>query len=320
MNLNLSLLENVRDRAGKMTARCPACAAVGADRSGEHLVITEDGRFGCILNPGRGGAEHRRAIWARAGETPDTSRIASFAPARPKPVPPKAKPRIPDLRPLTALEMAEITDLRDWSSFAGLELLTKRGLLWHSLVWDDGQAWPSWVIIDSTRRNAQARRLDGMPWTGIHSAKAKTLPGCDASWPIGAPEIGDRSIVLLCEGGPDFLAALLVAWWEGLDISNVAPVCVTGAGNSIHAEAIPMFANKRVRIGVHADNAGKTAAERWAEQLHEVGAEVDGFEFDGATLRGKPIEDLADFATLLDDEKPHAHSILRDLMNRTHKD
>ena len=37
-------------------------------------------------------------------------------------------------------------------------------------------------ITDSTRRNLQARRLDGGLWQGIGGKKAKSLPGVEASW------------------------------------------------------------------------------------------------------------------------------------------
>lgn len=53
---------------GTVVGRCPACAAVGQDRSGEHLVIYPDGRFGCVVHPGAAGWLHRKAIWEAVGE------------------------------------------------------------------------------------------------------------------------------------------------------------------------------------------------------------------------------------------------------------
>ena len=53
---------------GTVVARCPACAAGGRDRSGEHLVVYPDGRFGCVVYPGDAGRMHRRAIWEAVGE------------------------------------------------------------------------------------------------------------------------------------------------------------------------------------------------------------------------------------------------------------
>jgi hypothetical protein len=121
--------------------------------------------------------------------------------------------------------------------------------------------------------------------------------------------------VVLCEGQPDFCAALLVAWFEGLPVNLVAPLCVTGAGNSIHADALPHFAGKHIRLAVHDDDAGRKAGERWAGQLYRAGAErVDSFDFAGLTKNdGQPVKDLADFATLLDHANPPAVRVLAGL-------
>jgi hypothetical protein len=322
MSLDIDRLERPRLSGGKLKARCPACAELGADRSCEHLSIQDEG-FGpyrCIVDPDGAGGAHSKRIWELAGKRDGPSQGRPLRPPRPAPTP-KPAPRIPPLRKLTVGELAAIADLRGWCSFAGLELLSQRGLLWHGEVFDDGTNWPAWVVMDATRRNAQARRLDGLPWHGIGGKKAKTLPGCDASWPIGAREIKDRTLVVLCEGQPDFCAALLVAWWEQYDspfsVKDIAPICMTGAGNDIHSDALPMFTGKRVRIAVHSDQAGRDAGERWARQLYWAGATlVDGFDFTGLTMRdGKPVKDLADFATVLDSDAPPASRIFAGLVS-----
>lgn len=65
-SLDLTLLEKVRHHAsGKITARCPACAESGGDRTGNHLVIFPDGRFACVAHAGD--ANHRQRIFALAG-------------------------------------------------------------------------------------------------------------------------------------------------------------------------------------------------------------------------------------------------------------
>ena len=316
MSLDLDRIENPRLRGGKLVARCPACAELGADRSGDHLFVADEGRgkFGCIAFAGAAGEEHRKRIWDLVGRHDATG---SGVP-RPSPVPPQAQARrlarIPSLRPLTVTEMATVAALRGWTSFAGLELLTRRGLLWFGMVWDDGREWPAWIVTDASRRNAQARKFVDDRWHGIGKKKAKSLPDSEGSWPIGAVDIGDRPLVLLCEGQPDFCAALLVAWWEwdGVGLGSVAPVCMTGAGNPIHVEALPMFAGKHVRIAIHDDAEGVEAARRWADQLYRAGAKVvDGFNFAGLTRRdGEAVNDLADFATLLDDEVPLTAHVL----------
>ena len=66
MSLDVAKLEKVRELAGGMVqARCPACAEGGNDRSGEHLRIYPDGKFGCCVHPKD--TEHRKRIWALAG-------------------------------------------------------------------------------------------------------------------------------------------------------------------------------------------------------------------------------------------------------------
>jgi hypothetical protein len=66
MSLNISKLEKVRELAGGIVqARCPACAEGGADKTGEHLRIYPDGKFGCCVHPKDG--DHRKRIWALAG-------------------------------------------------------------------------------------------------------------------------------------------------------------------------------------------------------------------------------------------------------------
>ncbi len=317
MSLDLHKIENLRSRGDKLIARCPACAEAGADKAGEHLFIADAGRgpFGCIAHTGPTGEEHRKRIWELAGTPREgRQRPSSDAQTATKP-PPRPSPQLPLLRPLTVTEMAQVAAMRGWTSFAGLEILTQRGLLFFSMVWDAGREWPAWIITDSSRRNLQARRLDGGLWQGIGGKKAKSLPGVTASWPIGAADIGEHRFVVLCEGQPDFCAAPLVAWWEGLDIDLVAPVCMTGAGQSIHPEAITLFAGKHVRITIHDDAAGHAAAHRWSDQLYRAGAvSVDGFDFAGMKRSdGRPVKDLADYATLLDDEGPPTPPMLRDL-------
>jgi hypothetical protein len=106
---------------------------------------------------------------------------------------------------------------------------------------------------------------------------------------------------------PDFLAAFWLAYAGAVE-RLAAPVCMTSANCSIHKDALPMFRGKPVRIFGHADEAGHGAIQRWAEQLHSVEAEVDGFFFqdkanDLQLLKadGSLVKDLNDF--LLADHK-----------------
>jgi len=66
MSLEIAKLEKARELpGGGVQARCPACAEGGHDRSGEHLRIYPDGRFGCCVHPKDG--DHRKRIFALVG-------------------------------------------------------------------------------------------------------------------------------------------------------------------------------------------------------------------------------------------------------------
>jgi hypothetical protein len=177
---------------------------------------------------------------------------------------------MPDLDRPTIKELSTIQLNRGLPLFAGLEMASKAGHLFCADMPDGEDTVRVWIITDSARRNAQARRMDGRLWGSI-DAKAKTLRGSEASWPIGAAEIGDKPLVAMCEGGPDFLTAYFLAWWHGRS-AEVAPVAMLGAGQRIHAEALPLFKGKRVHIFPHQDDAGKRARGVWTEQLHCAGA------------------------------------------------
>ncbi len=216
--------------------------------------------------------------------------------ARPQSAPAEAKPKpvFPDFKNGTADEIQHLASLRKIGR-EGIEWASERGLLWFATLKD----CPAWVVTDSARVNSQARRMDGQQWKHV-GAKAWTLPGAWASWPIGIMEAKDFPAIALCEGGPDFLAAHYLALWEQSthhtkrDVS-CAPVAMLGASQRFHADALPMFTGKRVRIFGHDDDAGRGAVERWAAQLASVGANVDAFSFAGLVqVDGKPVNDLND--------------------------
>ena len=310
MILNLSKLEHVRERGGRIIAQCPACAEEGADRSGEHLVIWKDGNgpFGCIAHTGQNGRAHRRRIAQLVGNS------APSAPRRTVPRPsvkPARAPALPDLRSPTADELLQITRARAWPTADGMEVLVERGLLFVGMVRDAGQEWPGWIVTDPTRANAQARKFDGGLWTGIGGKKAKSLPGTTAARCIGASSIGAIPEVWLMEGTPDLLAAPIVARQGGLNLDRLAFVCMTGAGNSIAGEDLAHFTGKKVIIAMHYDadhGKGKEAAKRWSDQLYLAGAvKVEGFDF---AKRGKGVKDLSDFLAASQLHPPAALSSL----------
>jgi hypothetical protein len=67
MGLDILKLENCRKKGNKVVARCPACAEVGQDKQGNHLILYDDGRFGCVKYQGADGQEHRKRIFQLVG-------------------------------------------------------------------------------------------------------------------------------------------------------------------------------------------------------------------------------------------------------------
>jgi hypothetical protein len=201
------------------------------------------------------------------------------APAQHKPRPPQPrKPlQLPKLDNGTESEVLAIQKARKLPMKAplALEILTlDRGLLRFGTVYDGATPRRAWIITDAAERNAQARRLDGLPWEKIN-AKAKTLPGSRAAWPIGLADAIDREQVFLVEGGPDLLAAAWVAYDQrSRDLPEIGFACMTGAANAIPDEALPAFEGKTVRIFAHHDEAGIKAARRWRDQLKGAGVAV----------------------------------------------
>jgi hypothetical protein len=73
MPLNIHQLEKARRSGnGVVIARCPACAAAGQDHQGNHLKVYPDGRFGCVLFPGKEGRLHRQHIFQLVGDRDGT--------------------------------------------------------------------------------------------------------------------------------------------------------------------------------------------------------------------------------------------------------
>jgi len=267
--IDLAKLENRRGPH----ARCPACAANGHDRWGTHLYVADDGKFGCAMHPGD--ADHRKEIFARVGvsDARPTRRVTPLPNAAPV-AQAKREVLFPALRRPTCTELAQIQISRNFPFWSPLEYLVRAGMLFTATLRDGVEIVEVWILADSARRNAQARRLDGKPWVSI-GAKAKTLPGSNASWPVGAAVLPRHERpVFLCEGGPDALAVEILAWLAG---EKVQVVAMLGAGNRIHADALPLFRGRRIRIVEQNDAAALAAGNKWARQLHDAGARVDGW-------------------------------------------
>lgn len=287
--LDLSRLSNIRRRGDGFEARCPACAEAGHDRSGNHLHIRPDGRFGCAVRPDDHG--HRRRVWEIAGgEIVDPG---NYLPAVPLPRAPESL----QCNEWAELETGTHQDLRALGALriigiGGLELASERGVLRffnHEL---NGRCW---TVTDSRKHVRQDRRLDGAAFrlTNGREAKARTL-GMPA-WPVGAAEIERVTNITFTEGGPDLLAGHHLINTEGRQ-DDTAAVAMLGAGQEIHPQAMDLFRGKRIRFFPHADKAGRKAVAAWWQALAGIASKIDAFEFDELIQEsGEPVSDLNDF-------------------------
>lgn len=236
-----------------------------------------------------------------------TPRAAVNPPLPPSPAATKPAPRGPafpsDLRAPTAAELDELATLRQLPNTEGLEGAAAAGHLFVGMLPDLREGFAEdwhrvrvWIVTDSSRRNAQARRMDGEAWRCLGMAKAHTLRGSQASWPIGAAETANWDRVLVAEGGPDFLCL-----WHLIAVTGAhdcTPVAMLGATQTIHPDAAPYFAGKDVTLYPHVDNAGSAAKEAWAAQLYAAGARVVRFVDLAALLSGRDGKDLNDLLTM----------------------
>jgi hypothetical protein len=111
------------------------------------------------------------------------------------------KPGFPDFSKGTPADIRRLAALRHLSPEA-VTLALARGLLWFAAL----KGCAAWLVTDRARLNAQDRRMDGKLWEYIR-AKAYTLPGSWAAWPVGIMEAQPFPAIAFCEGGPDLLAA-----------------------------------------------------------------------------------------------------------------
>lgn len=71
----------LEDRGGKWEGPCPACREDGKDNKGNHLIMFPDGAWGCTVNRGEAGKEHRRRMMELA---PELRGGKGSGPARPR--------------------------------------------------------------------------------------------------------------------------------------------------------------------------------------------------------------------------------------------
>jgi hypothetical protein len=292
MSLDLSKLEKVRERGGKIEARCPNCALSGQDKKGKHLFIGTDSGYRCIV-----GCDSK-AIFALAGNNDSLPASGPALVIRPRPAPVKPKTPFawPELQHGTASDFRQLARLRDVNADS-LQMMSDRGILRFATF--DGER--AWVAVDPSLKNAQARLISGERWHGIDctSRSPRSDSGAVHGWPIGITAAASFGAIALVEGVPDFISVLHHAACNGVE-SRIAPVMLPGAGVRIVDDALPLFAGKRVRVFVHDDGGkGAGAFALWCGQLREAGAFADGFSFDGLFQSdGRPVKDLNDLCRI----------------------
>lgn len=207
--------------------------------------------------------------------------------ANPKPAAAHKPLVLPPMDKGTIAELAQLQRQRGFQHFAGLQVLLDRGQLGFANLADGNDSPRCWIITDDSRKNAQARRLDGLPWQGLPGhPKAKTFPRSQAAWPIGASRIHFSNTILFIEGAPDLLAAATLAAFELQEPWET--VCMIGAGLRIPEDALSLFEGKTVFLFVHNDQPGIEAARRWHGQLTEAGATVTALSSD---TEGRDLND-----------------------------
>jgi hypothetical protein len=199
----------------------------------------------------------------------------------------------------TKHDIAALQALRKLPTPEGIELAIDSRLLFFGPVFDRpqgsaGAVHHSWILTDDSRRGAQARRMDGQPWEST-GAKAKTIQGTTARWPVGIAHAKTLDIALV-EGGPDALAACTALAMLGMD-ERIQTVSMLGSSQTIHPDAVKLFRGKTVWMFPHHDEnmAGIIGAIKWAKSLELVGARIIPFDF-----RPYPgVKDLNDFVSAL---------------------
>ncbi|WP_397382530.1 hypothetical protein [Prosthecobacter sp.] len=235
-----------------------------------------------------------------AGAVPTSGSATISLPALQKP----QELSMPRLWPFTEENMKQLSAVRRISEAAIAWACSQQVLFFASVC---GQ--PSWILTDSERKIAEARRLNGEYYPSLpplSQRKAHTVYGSSKAWPLGTsllrryPQIRK---VMLVEGGPDYLAAFHFLHHFG--VRDVVPVAMLGRGagksGGIDPGALCLLAGKRVRIYPHADadGGGIRSAMAWHAQLRVHGCDVDYFTFHGLLRAdGAPAKDLNDMTSL----------------------
>ena len=180
------------------------------------------------------------------------------------PVAPEDKPKpILATEPGSDAEFEALAQLRKLPELA-LRMAAERGLLRFA----DHRGARCWVITDHEGWAFSCRPLGVNPWQGTKSLMVKNTR---AAHLVGSLYLPFASLVFMCEGGPDLLAAHAMIHCLGkqghLSPPRVIGVAMLSATSNPSTRVCEAFLRKTVVIWAHSDFAGIEAAERWAGQL-----------------------------------------------------
>lgn len=235
----------------------------------------------------------------------DGERTPAYCPPRPVPAAEPIPRPLPDrtgFGPGTKAQIERLATARPYHR-EGLEWAHERGVL----VFGSWHGFDCYGLTDASGRILELRRLDGeafpaVPGTALGARKSHAVKGSQKAWPLGILEARDLPAIALVEGLPDFLTAHYVALWEqashhGRRDARCVPVAMLSSSPEIHADALPLFRGKLVRIFAHAEGAGLKGAAKWQAQLQVAdAARVDVFDFSAYRKDcGAPVNDLWEF-------------------------
>jgi hypothetical protein len=197
-------------------------------------------------------------------------------------------------------QIEQIAKLRRLPDTSGLRLIASRGLLHVGNLFSK----ECWVITDKARKNARFRPMTGTFENGV---KSRAPFGAQSAWLIN--DINDATeIVVIVEGEGDLLAASVVMCFIINDLRKydsaldaVAFACMTGSTIGIPSDSLNLFRGKICLILGQNDEAGKSAVNRWAQQLSDAGAagvkwwlpEVDGCDLNDAITTQEDLSMVA---------------------------
>lgn len=277
--INLALLEKVKQRGGKIIARCPACAEDQRDRSGEHLAIFPDGRFACSAHAGD--HEHRRRIFALVGLADDSSpRNRSpqspgyIHPAPPAAAPPPEKPLPPDFAEIAARARALLYRSPAAQQRVAAELGLTTATVWESTM-PEGGALGFFPRIAIHGRPCAPDRIGYIYPLGIKLRQPWGDQGARFAWAYGRATEPWRYTVaawrpwisrfIITEGESDALALMQ---------AGLSPLCggdtavVASPGTSFPPAWAPLFGGRHVTLCFDTDKAGQEAAHKVATLIH----------------------------------------------------